>query len=82
MPSWFTVNVCPAIATVADLGDVEVFSATLYPTVPFPAPLVPLVIVIHALAVLAVQLQLPAAVTATVPLPPLDVYDALVADSV
>ena len=50
---------------------VEVFAATLNPTVPFPVPLVPAVIVSHAALLADVHAHPGTAVTATgVPAPP------------
>jgi hypothetical protein len=50
-------------------------------TVPLPVPLAPDVIVIQPTLLLAVQAHPPGAVTLTVPLPPLELYDLVVADS-
>ena len=47
-------------------GVVTVFAATLKPTVPFPVPLLPLVIVIQLALLVAVQVQLLDVVTAVV----------------
>ena len=44
-----TVNVLPAIVSVAARVDVAVLAAAVYPTVPLPLPLSPLVIVTHNL---------------------------------
>jgi hypothetical protein len=62
------VKVFPAIVIVPARGLVEGFAATLYPTVPLPDPVAPLVTVIHAALLVAVQLQPATDVTATVPL--------------
>ena len=47
-----------------------VLTAALNATVPLPVPLAPDVIVIHPTLAVAAQVQLPAAVTATVPVAP------------
>jgi hypothetical protein len=52
--------------------DVDVFDAMLKLTVPLPVPLAPPVTVIHAALLVAVQLQVEPAVTAVLPVPPLD----------
>ncbi len=77
-----TVNVEPAIVSVADLGDVVVLAATLKPTDPLPLPLAPLVIVTHDTGLEAVHAQPAATVTVTVPDPPLDATDWLVGEIV
>jgi hypothetical protein len=56
--------------------------ATRYPTVPFPLPLAPDVIVIHETLLDAVQLQPAPAVTVTFAVPPLDVVDCDVGEIV
>ena len=80
--AWFTVKLCPAIVNVADRAVVPVFAATLNATEPLPVPLAPLVIVTHVTGLVAVQAQPVAAVTLTVPVPPLATTDAEVGDSV
>ena len=65
------VKDCPAIVSVAVRESVPVFAAALYPTVPDPVPLAPLVIVTHVAPPDAVQLQFDDVVTVTVPVPPL-----------
>jgi hypothetical protein len=64
-----TVNVAPAIVSVPVRLDATVFAATLYPTVPLPEPVAPLVTVIHAALLAAVHAQPVAAVTALLPVP-------------
>src|SRR5438045_9449512 len=58
------------------------FASTVIVTVPLPAPLEPPATEIHGAVLTAVQLQRAAALTAVVVLPPLDVIDWLVGDSV
>ena len=65
--AWFTVKVCPAIVSVP-LRALPVLAATLKPTVPFPLPLVPEVIVSHDALLLAVHAHPLVVVTATLPL--------------
>ena len=76
-----TVKVLPAIVSVADLDDVVVLAAAVYPTLPLPLPLAPLVIVTHE-APVAVQVHPLVVVTATVPLPPVAVSDRLAGEMV
>jgi hypothetical protein len=52
LPACVTVTVCPAIAKVPVRGPAEVLAATVYATVPFPAPLPPLVTTIQPGALL------------------------------
>jgi hypothetical protein len=66
-PACVTVKVRPAMVTVPVREAVDALAATLYPTTPPPVPLAPLVIVIHAALLVAVQLHPLAAVTATLP---------------
>jgi hypothetical protein len=65
-----TVNVRPAIVSVPDLPD-PVVAATLNWTTPLPLPLAPSVTVIQSALLAAVHEQPAAAVTLTVPVPPL-----------
>jgi hypothetical protein len=58
-----TVNVCPPMVSVPTLSGL-LFVATLNSTFPLPVPLAPAVIVSHGTALVAVQAQLAAAVTA------------------
>ena len=58
------------------------FASTVIVTVPLPAPFEPAATEIHGAVLTAVQLQRAAALTAVVVLPPLDVIDWLVGDSV
>lgn len=67
-PGCVIVNVLPAIVSVPVRGVVLVFCVTLYVTVPLPVPLVPTPIVIHAVLLVAVQLQPAPAVTLINPL--------------
>lgn len=71
-PGCVTVKVCPPIVIVPVREVAVVFAATLYATFPFPVPLAPTPIVIQASLLTAVQLQLPGAVTATLPLAAID----------
>jgi len=64
------VNDRPAIVSVAVLESVPLFADALYPTVPDPVPLAPLVIVTQVPPPDAVQLQFDDVVTVTVPVPP------------
>ena len=64
------MKVWPATVSVPVRGVVTVFAATLKPTVPFPVPLLPLVIVIQLALLVAVQVQLLDVVTAVVDEPP------------
>ena len=77
-----TVNVLPAIVSVAARVDVAVSAAAVYPTVPLPLPLSPLVIVTQPAPLEAVQLHPAAAVTVTEPVPPAAVCDRLVGEIV
>ena len=65
-----TVKVRPAIVSVPVRDDALVFAATLKPTVPFPEPAAPDVIVIQAALLTALHAQPALAVTPTVPEPP------------
>jgi hypothetical protein len=67
-----TVNVCPAMVSVPLRELVDVLTAMLKPTVPLPEPLAPPVTVIQLTLLVAVQLQPDPAVTAALPVPPLD----------
>jgi len=66
--SCVTVNVAPAIVNVPVRIEATVLAATSNLTVPFPDPLAPLVTVIHAALLAAVQLQPLATLTALLPL--------------
>jgi len=70
LPGSLMVNVRPAIVSATDRAIVPVFDAAVYPTVPEPVPLAPLVIVTHVPPPDAVQLQFDDVVTDTVPVPP------------
>ncbi len=65
-----TVKICPPMVTLAMRPGAVGLTAALNATVPLPVPLLPEVTVSHAASLLAVQLQVPAAVTATDPVPP------------
>jgi len=70
--SWAISNGCPPIRMLPLLGSGPVFAATVKFTVPFPVPVWPLVIVIHAESDVAERSQVvPLAVTVTEPVPPL-----------
>jgi hypothetical protein len=69
-PFCVTVKVRPPIVSVPVLDVVPVYAATEYPTVPLPWPLAPLVTVIQAAPLAAVQAQPPAELTVTLPVPP------------
>ena len=73
-----TVNVCPAMVIVPVRWLVPVLAATAKTTVPFPAPLLPEVMVIQLALLAAVQLEL--LVTLTIPVPPVQSNDWLVGD--
>ena len=75
-----TVNVAPAIVSVPVRLDATVFAATLKPTVPLPEPVAPLVTVIHAALLAAVQAHPVAAVTLLLPVPPAAVKDCVVGE--
>ena len=65
-----TVKVAPAIVSVPVRLEATVFAATLKAAVPFPDPVAPLVIVIHAALLVAVHAQPVAALTVLLPVPP------------
>ena len=73
-----TVKVAPAIVRVPVRLDATVFAATLNPTVPFPEPVAPLVIVIHATLLTAVHEHPVATATVLLPVPPDAASDWLV----
>jgi hypothetical protein len=64
-----TVKVWPSIVSVPERASPEL-EATLYCTVPLPLPLPADVIVSQEALLIAVQLQPPALVTPTLPVPP------------
>ena len=70
-PAWVTVKVCPAMVRVPVRMLLEVFSATVYATVPGRLPDAPEVIVTKAALLAAVQEHPVVVLTATLPLPPL-----------
>jgi hypothetical protein len=69
-PAWVTVKVWPATVSVPVRDEVDVLAATVNATVPLPLPEAPLVTVIHAALLVAVQAQPLVVVTATVELSP------------
>ena len=78
-----TVSVCPATVSVPTRWLVAVLAAALKVTVAFPVPLVPLLIVSHALLLLAVQLQVlppPVTMTSVFELPPAAGKDRVVGE--
>lgn len=78
LAAWVTVKVRPAIDKVPLRCDELVDGATVNATLPFPLPLDPDVIVIHAALLCAVQLQPAALVTADDPVPPAATTDWVV----
>jgi hypothetical protein len=76
-PACVTVNVAPAIESVPLRLVVEVFAATENPAVPVPDPDAPLVTVIHAALLVALQAQPEPAVTVVLPEPPAAANDWL-----
>ena len=70
-PAWVTVKVCPAMVKLPVRALDEVFSPTAKLTPPGPTPEAPEVMVRKAALLVAVQVQPAAALTATLPLPPL-----------
>jgi hypothetical protein len=68
--AWVALNVLPAMVTEPVREAVPVFAVAATVTVPLPVPLAPAVTVIHELLLVAVQLQPPGAVTATLVLSP------------
>lgn len=77
---WVTVNVCPPMVSVPVLSAPVVFSETEYATVPFPLPVLPDVMVIHAALLVAVHEQPVGDVMETLPVPALAVKVLLVED--
>ena len=73
-----TVNVAPAMVSVPVRLDATVFAATLKAAVPLPEPVAPLVTVIQAALLAAVQLHPLATLTLLLPVPPVAVKDWLV----
>jgi hypothetical protein len=73
-PAWLTLKVLPAIVSVPVRGVVVGLAVTLNATDPLPVPVAPALMVIQP--ALLVALQPHAAVTATVPLPAVDVMFA------
>jgi hypothetical protein len=82
-PACVTVNVWPAIVSVPVRGVALVFAATEYVTAPFPAPVLPPVIVSHDALLEALHAHVPPdAVTLTLALDAPEAGDTLVGDSV
>jgi hypothetical protein len=77
-PAWVTLNVFPAIVSVAERDELVVFAATVKPALPPPLPEAPLVIVTHEAALVAFQAQPLPVVTVTEPVPPAAATDWLV----
>ena len=75
------VNVAPATVRVPLRLPVEVFSATVKPTVPEPDPEAPEVIVIHAALLVAFHTQPADVVTVLEPVPPAAANDCAGADA-
>jgi hypothetical protein len=76
------VNILLAIVSPADLAEELVFAATVYFTVPFPAPLAPDVIVSQDTPDEAIHEQPLCVVTVTEPEPALELKDWLVGEIV
>lgn len=70
-----TVTVRVATVRVPERCAVVVLAATLYDTVPFPEPLLPLVIVSHVALLVAVHAQPVVVVTAVDAVPPAAAID-------
>ena len=81
-PFWVTVKVCPATVSVPVRAVVAGLAVALKATVPLPLPLAPDVIVNQDVVVEAVQAQLEAAVTPTLPVDAVAPTVAAVDDSV
>ena len=69
-PRWLTAKTLSPITSVADRSFPTRLCATVYATVPLPAPLAADVTVSQSASLTAVQLQSAEAVTASVPVPP------------
>jgi hypothetical protein len=76
-----TVNVCPAMVRLPDLGLEVVLAAALNWTVPLPLPLPPAVMLSHDTLLVAAQPHPVGAVTVTEPAPPVALMAWLVAES-
>ncbi len=72
MPVCWIVNVCPATVIVAERVPALTLGATKYVTAPLPVPLLPEATLTKLWLLAAVQLHPLAAVTLTVPLPPVE----------
>jgi len=72
VPGCVIVNVLPAMVSEPVLVALPVFAATLYATFPLPVPAAPTPTVTHESLLMAVQLHPALAVTATLPLAPID----------
>jgi hypothetical protein len=82
IPACATVNVWPSIPNVPVRESEDEFADTEYVTVPLPAPLVALVIVIQLALLATAHLQPFAELTVTLPAPPLLATLALVGETV
>jgi len=82
VPACVTVKVLAPIVTVPVREAVPVFAATLSVTEPGPAPVAPVVTVIHASLLTAAHTHPAAALTVTVSEPPVAVGDWLVGEIV
>jgi hypothetical protein len=77
-----TVKVWPATVSVPVRALDDEFAVTEKLTDPLPVPVAPVVTVIHAALLLAVQVHAPAVLTPTDPVPALAVSDTLALDNV
>jgi hypothetical protein len=79
--AWVTVTVRVATVSEALRGDVVVWAAAEYWTIPFPLPLAPAVTVSHDAELAAVHVHPLGAVTVMAPVPPAAVTVSVVLDS-
>ena len=80
-PACVTLNTMPAIVRVAVRGAVVVLGLAVKRTSPGPLPVLPEVTVSQDAELIAVQVQLLGAATATAPLPPAAAMDSVVVES-
>ena len=80
LPVWVTVNVWPSMPIVPVRVAVVLLVCTEYVTVPLPVPFVAEVIVIQLAPLATFQAQLPGAVTAMLPPPPVHVMELVVGE--